>query len=108
MTERVACNLSLCPLWDRLGGTWRDVTPAAVRLGTTSAPYRHGAYILPDVLRDYRDFLRGLVAGRRELVFRPPVRTGGRHGCRRRRRGRGTGRRAAECRDAGRRHTLNG
>lgn len=59
-------NLSVCPLWDRLGGTWRDVEPVPTILGT-SVPYRHGAYIVPDLLRDYRDFLRGLVWGMRRL-----------------------------------------
>jgi sterol desaturase/sphingolipid hydroxylase (fatty acid hydroxylase superfamily) len=63
---RQACNLSICPIWDRLGGTWRDVTTSSIKLGT-SVPYRHGAFIVPDLLRDYRDFLRGLLRGARAL-----------------------------------------
>ncbi|HLZ65714.1 MAG TPA: sterol desaturase family protein [Aliidongia sp.] len=64
--RRQPCNLSVCPIWDRLGGTWLDVTERSIVLGT-SAPYRHGANIVPDVLRDYRDFLRGLLRGARRL-----------------------------------------
>ena len=63
---RHPCNLSICPIWDRLGGTWRDVTTSSIKLGT-SVPYRHGAFIIPDMLRDYRDFLQGLLRGAREL-----------------------------------------
>lgn len=63
---RHSCNLSICPIWDRLGGTWRDVTTSSIKLGT-SVPYRHGAFIIPDMLRDYRDFLRGLLRGAREF-----------------------------------------
>ena len=57
---REAYNLSLCPLWDRLGGTWRDVPDGEIRVGT-SEPYRHGAFIVPDLLRDYAAFLAGFV-----------------------------------------------
>ena len=63
---RRPCNLSICPLWDRLGGTWQDVTTSSIKIGT-SVPYRHGANILPDLLRDYRDFLRGLQWGLNRL-----------------------------------------
>jgi sterol desaturase/sphingolipid hydroxylase (fatty acid hydroxylase superfamily) len=59
IAERHSCNLSLCPLWDRLGGTWRDIPAETIRLGTTM-PYRHGFNILPDLARDYRDFLQGV------------------------------------------------
>jgi len=62
-------NLSVCPIWDRLGGTWRDVVPVPTTLGT-SVPYRHGAFIVPDLMRDYRDFLRGLLWGLRRLPAR--------------------------------------
>jgi len=60
-------NLSVCPIWDRLGGTWRDVVPTKIILGT-SVPYRHGAFIVPDLMRDYRDFLMGLLWGGRRLT----------------------------------------
>jgi sterol desaturase/sphingolipid hydroxylase (fatty acid hydroxylase superfamily) len=68
--SRQACNLSICPIWDRLGGTWREVTPKPMRLGT-SMPYRHGANVVPDMVRDYRDFLRGLAEGARSLTPKP-------------------------------------
>jgi sterol desaturase/sphingolipid hydroxylase (fatty acid hydroxylase superfamily) len=55
---RESCNLSLCPLWDRLGGTWRDPPEGAIEIGTTEL-YRHGAFIVPDLLRDYGAFLAG-------------------------------------------------
>lgn len=58
------CNFSLCPLWDRLGGTWRDTPEGPIAIGTTE-PYRHGAFIVPDLLRDYGAFLAGF--GRRLL-----------------------------------------
>jgi sterol desaturase/sphingolipid hydroxylase (fatty acid hydroxylase superfamily) len=61
------CNFSVFPLWDRLGGTWQDVTPQPITLGT-STPYRHGAFIMTDILRDYRDFWRGLLLGARQLA----------------------------------------
>jgi sterol desaturase/sphingolipid hydroxylase (fatty acid hydroxylase superfamily) len=53
---RKVCNLSIVPIWDRLGGTWQDVPVGAISIGTTKA-YRHGAFIIPDLLRDYWDFL---------------------------------------------------
>lgn len=59
-------NLSICPLWDRLGGTWLDVRTSEITIGT-SVPYRHGAFVVPDMLRDYRDFLRGLWRGTKRL-----------------------------------------
>lgn len=64
---RHAVNLSICPIWDRLGGTWQDVVPAKTVLGT-SVPYRHGAFIVPDLMRDYRDFLGGLSSGAQRLM----------------------------------------
>lgn len=66
---RHPANLSICPLWDRLGGTWKDVTSSSITIGT-SVPYRHGANVVPDMLRDYRDFLRGLMKGAREHATR--------------------------------------
>ena len=60
-------NLSICPIWDRLGGTWRDVVPTKTVLGT-SVPYRHGAFVVPDMARDYRDFLKGLLWGGRRFA----------------------------------------
>jgi sterol desaturase/sphingolipid hydroxylase (fatty acid hydroxylase superfamily) len=53
-------NYSLCPLWDRLFGTWRDAPAEPVTIGI-EYPYRHGAWVLPDMLRDYGEFLRGWI-----------------------------------------------
>lgn len=64
--RRWPCNLSICPIWDRLGGTWMEITTASIPLGT-SKPYRHGFNVVPDLLRDYQDFLRGFVRGARKL-----------------------------------------
>ena len=70
-------NYSLVPLWDRLGGTWQDADRTLPALGT-SEPYRHGAFILTDVLRDYREFLSGLMqAGARAVGAGAPVRNDG-------------------------------
>ena len=72
---RIPCNLSICPIWDRLGGTWRDVTSSSIELGT-STPYRHGAFVVPDLLRDYRDFLnsRNQIYRERRMKESPPSR----------------------------------
>jgi hypothetical protein len=50
-------NYSICPLWDRMFGTWRDVEQP-VEIGIEYA-YRHGAWIVHDMLRDYSEFLQG-------------------------------------------------
>jgi sterol desaturase/sphingolipid hydroxylase (fatty acid hydroxylase superfamily) len=64
-------NLGLVPLWDRLGGTWVDDPPGAIAIGVHD-PYRHGAFIVPDLFRDYGAFLArlGQVAKRALGVFR--------------------------------------
>ncbi|WP_165189535.1 sterol desaturase family protein [Caulobacter soli] len=62
--NRMPINLSLLPLWDRLFGTWRDAPQVAMRIGTP-AYYRHGAWIVPDLWRDYCEFGAGL----RKLVI---------------------------------------
>ena len=63
-TSRPTGHFSLLPLWDHLFGTWQaerrnGVTPR-IRIGVAE-PYRHGAWILPDIWRDYREFLAGLL-----------------------------------------------
>ena len=57
--NRMPINLALTPAWDRLFGTWRDAPALALPMGTPT-PYRHGAWILPDLWRDYREFWAGL------------------------------------------------
>ncbi len=53
-------HLSMFPLWDRLFGTWGDWAEPHGRIGVET-PYRHGAWIGPDMWRDYRDFWSGLI-----------------------------------------------
>jgi sterol desaturase/sphingolipid hydroxylase (fatty acid hydroxylase superfamily) len=52
-------NFGLLPLWDRLFGTWCDVPEEARPIGTKT-PYRHGAWIGPDIWRDYLEFGTGI------------------------------------------------
>lgn len=59
-TSGGTANYGLTPLWDRLFGTWRDTGSQATIIGV-SDPYRHGAWIFRDVVRDYVDFVAGLL-----------------------------------------------
>ena len=52
-------HFSLVPLWDHLFGTWRGDTDPSRAIGVTD-PYRHGAWLAPDLWRDYRAFWEGL------------------------------------------------
>lgn len=56
---------SMTPLWDRLFGGWSKTATPAVAIGVDT-PYRQGLWLLPDLLRDYWDFWKGLV-GRRTI-----------------------------------------
>jgi sterol desaturase/sphingolipid hydroxylase (fatty acid hydroxylase superfamily) len=56
---------SMTPLWDRLFGGWSETATPRVAIGVDT-PYRHGLWLLPDLLRDYCDFWKGLV-GRRTI-----------------------------------------
>jgi len=56
---------SMTPLWDRLFGGWSQTVTPRVAIGVDT-PYRHGLWLLPDLLRDYCDFWKGLV-GRRTI-----------------------------------------
>jgi sterol desaturase/sphingolipid hydroxylase (fatty acid hydroxylase superfamily) len=51
-----AKHLGLMPIWDRIFGTWDGQVNGKIVIGVDT-PYRHGVWILPDLLRDYRDFL---------------------------------------------------
>lgn len=73
--NRMPINLGLLPIWDRLFGTWRDAPQQAMRIGTP-AHYRHGAWFVPDMWRDYCEFwtgLRTLVAKRMRRAGAPSV-----------------------------------
>lgn len=54
-------NFAILPLWDHLFGTWRPSEGADIRIGVTE-PYRHGAWVVPDLARDYRDFIVIMIA----------------------------------------------
>jgi len=56
--NRIPVNLGLLPVWDRLFGTWREAPARPMPIGV-AAYYRHGAWILPDVWRDYAEFWSG-------------------------------------------------
>jgi sterol desaturase/sphingolipid hydroxylase (fatty acid hydroxylase superfamily) len=68
MTEPTS-NFALVPLWDRLFGTWAEAAVPRVAVGV-AAPYRHGVWAVPDLLRDYRHFWLAL-AGRYRDEARP-------------------------------------
>ncbi len=55
----------MMPVWDHLFGGWSERADANVAIGVDT-PYRQGFWLLPDLLRDYCDFWKGLV-GRRRL-----------------------------------------
>ena len=55
----------MIPIWDHLFGGWDDCKDPHVRIGVDTK-YRHGFWLIPDLLRDYCDFWKGL-AGRRVL-----------------------------------------
>ena len=51
-------HFGLTPIWDRLFGTWRGDATQKLVIGVAT-PYQHGAWIWPDLWRDYRDFWAG-------------------------------------------------
>lgn len=62
MTEQTGF-FAMMPVWDRLFGGWNDQNGVHVAIGVDT-DYRHGFWVVPDLLRDYRDFWLGLI-GRR-------------------------------------------
>ncbi|MDR3509860.1 MAG: sterol desaturase family protein [Caulobacteraceae bacterium] len=58
MTQPVG-HFSLVPLWDRMFGTWRGEADQSLVIGVDT-PYQHGAWLAPDLFRDYFDFWKGL------------------------------------------------
>jgi sterol desaturase/sphingolipid hydroxylase (fatty acid hydroxylase superfamily) len=71
MTEPTG-NFSLVPLWDRLFGTWQEVKDPQVQIGVAT-PYRHGAWVVPDLVRDYRDFWLALIGRYRDIAGMPTL-----------------------------------
>jgi sterol desaturase/sphingolipid hydroxylase (fatty acid hydroxylase superfamily) len=53
-------HFGLLPLWDRLFGTWRGGGDQSVQIGVDTT-YRHGAWLGPDLWRDYCEFWSGFV-----------------------------------------------
>ena len=53
-------HFAMAPIWDRLFGTWHEVEDPAMPIGVDT-PYRHGFFIVGDMLRDYLHFWGGLV-----------------------------------------------
>ena len=51
-------HFGLMPLWDRLFGTWRGEADQRLVIGVDK-PYRHGAWLGPDLWRDYCEFWAG-------------------------------------------------
>jgi sterol desaturase/sphingolipid hydroxylase (fatty acid hydroxylase superfamily) len=58
-------HFGMVPLWDRLFGGWGGEAHKDMPIGVDTV-YRHGFWVMPDLLRDYADFFKGLV-GRRKL-----------------------------------------
>ena len=56
-------HFSLVPIWDHLFGTWRGDADQSLPIGVAK-PYRHGLWVVPDMLSDYADFWKGLVGAR--------------------------------------------
>ncbi len=53
-------HFSLTPLWDHLFGTWRGDADQSLVIGVDTH-YRHGAWIGPDLWRDYCEFWSGVL-----------------------------------------------
>jgi len=63
ISTRPVGHFSLAPIWDHLFGTWAGQADQSLAIGVSDAPYRHGAWICPDLWRDYVAFWRGLWRG---------------------------------------------
>jgi sterol desaturase/sphingolipid hydroxylase (fatty acid hydroxylase superfamily) len=73
-TTHPASHFGLTPVWDRMFGTWADQADLHVPIGV-AAPYRQGVWVVPDLLRDYRDFWLALIGRYRDGSGAvPPVR----------------------------------
>lgn len=70
ISEAPVGHFSLAPIWDHLFGTWRGAASQSLVIGVDT-PYRHGAWIGPDLWRDYAEFWRELWRGLRPVKFAP-------------------------------------
>jgi sterol desaturase/sphingolipid hydroxylase (fatty acid hydroxylase superfamily) len=57
-TSRPVAHFSLLPVWDHLFGTWQGGGSQSIAIGV-DYPYRHGLWVLPDLWRDYCEFVVG-------------------------------------------------
>lgn len=78
MSQGQGMNYSLLPLWDRLHNTWRPGGYPALEIGVDDKDdrgYRHGAWVMPDMVRDYVDFVRNVGAkmGLCETYYPTPI-----------------------------------
>ena len=64
MTEKTG-HFGMAPIWDRLFGTWYDNAHKYPEIGV-AAPYRHGYFVVPDMVRDYWHFWSGWFIRRTE------------------------------------------
>jgi sterol desaturase/sphingolipid hydroxylase (fatty acid hydroxylase superfamily) len=59
--QRGVGNFGLIPLWDALFGTLRPPAPQSTPIGVDT-PYRHGYWVLTDMVRDSVEFASGIWA----------------------------------------------
>ncbi len=64
ISEQPAGHFAMAPIWDHLFGTWRGDADQSLAIGVDT-PYRHGFWVVPDLLRDYLDFWKGFIPRRR-------------------------------------------
>jgi sterol desaturase/sphingolipid hydroxylase (fatty acid hydroxylase superfamily) len=70
ISQTTVGHYSLAPIWDHLFGTWRGEADQSLVIGVAE-PYRQGAWIGPDLWRDYAEFWRALWQG---VIRRAPAR----------------------------------
>lgn len=59
-TSRPTAHFGLLPVWDHLFGTWQGGGSQQIVIGV-EYPYRHGFWVVADLLRDYKDFILGFL-----------------------------------------------
>lgn len=61
--SRPTGHFAMAPIWDHLFGTWSGEAEPGLSIGV-STRYRHGAWVVPDLARDYCDFWKSFVVRR--------------------------------------------